>query len=159
LNGSCEEIGGCKAGSPQEIWLKADLAAHPAQCSLAYWHQPRFSSGEHGNNKEYIDIWQNLYDAGVEVVINGHDHDYERFAPQDPLGNLDETSGIREFVVGAGGASMRSSAPDARKRNSLVLIEHIWGVLKLTLHPAGYDWEFITQPGSGVTDTGSDVCH
>ncbi len=104
LNSNCEKIiGGCQVGSPQEQWLRADLSAHPATCTLAYWHHPRFSSGQHGNAVEMQPIWQALYAAGVDVVLNGHDHNYERFAPQDATGRADPERGIREFVVGTGG--------------------------------------------------------
>ena len=96
------------AGSTQEQWLRADLAAHPATCTLAYWHHPRFSSGGNGSTAATQPIWQALYDYGAEVVVNGHDHDYERFAPQTPTGALDNTNGIREFVVGTGGNSLYS---------------------------------------------------
>jgi len=103
LNSECAEAGGCQAGSPQEIWLRQDLAAHPAACALAYWHKPLFSSGaKHGNDPEMKPFWQDLYAARATVVLNGHDHDYERFAPQDPEGKPDPALGIREFVVGTG---------------------------------------------------------
>src|SRR5437870_8525795 len=103
INSNCIFIGGCQAGSPQEKWLRADLAANPAACTLAYWHHPRFSSGQHGSNAFMQPIWQALYDADADVVLNGHDHNYERFAPQDPSGHADAARGIREFVVGTGG--------------------------------------------------------
>ena len=105
INSNCAAVGGCQAGSAQERWLRADLAAHPAACTLAYWHHPRFNSGEHGNSAEMQPIWQALYDAGAEVVLSGHDHHYERFAPQAPDGSSDPQRGIREFVVGTGGRS------------------------------------------------------
>ena len=108
INSSCSEIGGCAAGSPQERWLRADLAAHPVACTVAYWHSPLFSSGAtHGSESALKPIWQALYEAGAEIVINGHDHDYERFAPQDPNGKADPARGIREFVVGTGGRGLR----------------------------------------------------
>ena len=159
LNSNCDEVGGCQAGSAQEKWLRADLAAHPARCTAAYWHHPLFSSGQHGGNpKAMLDIWNDLYDAGAEIVINGHDHDYERFAPQDPSGHLDRERGIREFVVGTGGASLRKFPRDpvanSEKRN-----DRTWGVLKLTLHPDSYDWEFIPVAGQTFTDLGSWPCH
>jgi len=106
LNAVCAKVGGCGTGSPQETWLRADLAAHPAACTLAYWHDPRFSSGSlHGSSSSYQPFWQALYAAGADVVLNGHDHTYERFAPQTPTGSADAARGIREFVVGTGGRS------------------------------------------------------
>jgi hypothetical protein len=144
------------AGSAQETWLKNDLAAHPATCTLAYWHEPRFSSGYHGSNSSFDTFWRDLYAAGVDVVVNGHDHDYERFAPQDPSGAADE-NGIREFVAGTGGASHYAfSTPIA---NSAVRDNTSYGVLKLTLHPGSYDWQFLPVAGASFTDSDSGACH
>jgi hypothetical protein len=156
LNGNCLAVGGCDAASPEMQWLAADLAAHPTLCTLAYWHQPRWSSGEHGNEPLYDTFWQELYDAGVDVVLNGHDHDYERFAPQDPAGRLDTARGIREFVSGTGGA--RFEALGVRQPNSEVLSQ-TFGVLALTLHPGGYDWNFVPELGKTFADSGSASCH
>lgn len=103
LNSNCQAIGGCGQDSPQEQWLKNDLATHQNLCTLAYWHHPRFSSGSHGNYGEYDAFWQDLYQAGVELVLNSHDHLYERFAPQSPTQEPDDTRGIREIVIGTGG--------------------------------------------------------
>src|ERR1700720_1140414 len=112
LNSECKDVGGCDAGSRQEKGLRADLAAHPAVCTLAYWHKPLFSSGgAHGNELTVKPLWQALYDANADVVVNGHDHDYERFAPQTPDGTADPARGIREFVVGTGGKNHRPSRP------------------------------------------------
>ncbi len=108
LNSECAAVGGCGAGSPEEKWLRADLAAHPVGCTLAYFHKPRFSSGlNHGNDLEVGAFWQALYDFNAELILNGHDHDYERFAPQNPRGAADPKRGIREFVVGTGGKNHR----------------------------------------------------
>jgi hypothetical protein len=157
LNSNCAEMGGCQAGSPQERWLRADLAAHPALCTLAYWHHPRFSSGLHGNSTFMQPVWQALYDAGADLVISGHDHDYERFAPQDPAGSADPARGLREFAVGTGG---RSHYPVlARLANSEAANDDSFGVLKLTLHAAGYDWQFVPEPGRSFADAGSGACH
>ena len=157
INSNCSQVGGCTAGSPQEQWLRDDLRAHPADCTLAYWHHPRFSSGEHGNTVAMQPIWQALYDSGAELVINGHDHDYERFAPQDPTGVADPVRGIREFVVGTGGKNYyQFNAPVA---NSEVRNAFTFGVIKLTLHPTSYDWEFIPEAGKTFTDAGHGVCH
>ncbi|HEX9012069.1 MAG TPA: metallophosphoesterase, partial [Anaerolineaceae bacterium] len=103
LNSNCQPVGSCKAGSPQEQWLRADLATHPARCTLAFWHHPLVSSGKEGNDPEMQPIWQALYDAHADIVLNGHDHSYERFAPINPLGKPDPVNGIVEIVAGTGG--------------------------------------------------------
>ena len=159
LNSNCPELPhGCSAGSAEEQWLRQDLAQHPAPCTVAYFHHPLFSSGrEHGNDPEMRPFWQALYEANADVVLNGHDHDYERFAPQDPEGRPDAARGIHEFVVGTGGKnSHRDFGPP--KPNSEVRSSE-FGVLKLTLHPHGYDWEFISLAGSSFHDAGSGECH
>ncbi len=157
INSNCGEIGGCNSGSPEELWLRNDLASHPAPCTLAYWHQPLFSSGQHGNDYEMKPIWRALYEAGADVIVSGHDHDYERFAPQDPNGVRDPARGIREFVVGTGGKSLRSfRIPVA---NSEARSNDVFGVLKLTLRPKSYDWEFVPVAGKTFRDSGSGVCH
>jgi len=158
LNSECKEIGGCQAGSREEKWLRADLAAHPTACTLAYWHKPLFSSGgAHGNNPEIKPLWQALYDANADLVLNGHDHDYERFAPQDPEGALDAKRGIREFVVGTGGKNHRPFGEP--KPNSELRDATAFGVLKLTLRAKSYDWQFIPEAGKSFTDSGSGTCH
>ncbi len=154
INSNCSSIGGCGGGSSQEQWLRADLAAHPSACTLAYWHHPRFSSGPHGSDAMTQPIWQALYDYGADIVLSGHDHDYERFAPQDPAGNADPVHGIREFVVGTGG---RSHYPVCQT-NSEVSDANTYGVLKLSLHPSGYDWQFLPVVGSTFADAGSSTC-
>ena len=157
LNGNCDKVGGCAAGSSQEQWLKADLAASPASCTLAYWHQPRFSSGGHGDNLAYDVWWQDLYSAGADVVLNGHDHYYERFAPQNPSGIADQVYGIREFVVGTGGrshSSFGSIHSTSEVRNS-----DTFGVLELTLRSDSYSWQFIPEAGRTFTDSGTHACH
>jgi acid phosphatase type 7 len=158
LNSECKEVGGCDAGSRQEKWLRADLAAHPVACTLAYWHKPLFSSGgAHGNDPEILPLWQALYDANADVIIGGHDHDYERFAPQAPDSSADPKRGIREFVVGTGGKNHRPFGPP--KPNSEIRNADAFGILKLTLKPGGYDWQFIPEAGKGFTDSGSGACH
>jgi acid phosphatase type 7 len=158
LNSECSEVGGCNEGSREERWLRADLQSHPAVCTLAYWHKPLFSSGaKHGNDPEMKPFWTDLYAAHASVVINGHDHDYERFAPQDSDGKADAARGIREFVVGTGGKSHRPFGPP--KPNSEIRDDTAFGVLKLVLHPTGYDWQFIPEPGKAFADSGSGVCH
>ena len=144
------------AGSAQEQWLRADLAANQSRCTLAYWHKPRFSSGRHGNSSGIQPFWQALYDYGADVVLNGHDHIYERFAPQNPTGQADPTRGIREFVVGTGGAGLYSFS--TIRANSEVRNNTTWGVLKLTLHPTSYDWEFIPVAGQTFRDSGTSDC-
>src|SRR5215216_5695203 len=158
LNSDCSHlVGGCRPGSPQEQWLKADLAAHSNTCTLAYWHHPRFSSGIHGDQPSVAPFWDNLYQAGADVVLNGHDHDYERFAPQNPSGQPDPAQGISEFVVGTGGAELKNIG--RIKPNSEFQLEQKNGVLKMTLHPEGYDWQFVTAPNGEIADTGSASCH
>ena len=158
LNSECKDVGGCDAGSRQEKWLRADLAAHPAACTLAYWHKPLFSSGgAHGNDLEVKPLWQALYGANATVVVNGHDHDYERFAPQTPDAAPDSARGIREFVVGTGGKNHRPFGEI--KPNSEVRDATAFGVLKLTLKPRSYEWQFIPEAGKAFTDFGSAACH
>lgn len=156
LDANCSKVGGCDADSDEGRWLAADLGAHPATCTMAIWHQPRFSSGDrHGNDPEVDPFWRALYTAGADVVVNGHDHDYERFAPQDPDQHPDAARGIREFVVGTGGAELRKfSAPVA---NSELRLAVDVGVIKFTLHPRGYDWTWLST--GRVTDSGSALCH
>jgi len=159
LNSECVEVGGCDAVSPQGQWLRQDLAQQAEPCTLAYFHKPLFSSGgKHGNDPEMKPLWDALYDAGAEIIINGHDHNYERFAPQDPEGHADPKRGIREFVVGSGGKNshrrLGETRPNSEARNG-----DTFGVLKLTLHAGGYDWEFVPEAGKTFTDTGSGTCH
>ena len=157
INANCWAIGGCEKGSPQERWLAADLAAHPAACTLAYWHQPRFSSGGHHSDKTYQALWDDLYAARADIVLNGHDHDYERFGPQTPSGAGDGRNGIREFVVGIGGKShypFLLTEPNSQVRN-----DDTFGVLALTLHARGYDWRFVSEAGGRFSDNGSGSCH
>jgi len=145
------------AGSPQEQWLRNDLALHPTECTLAYWHHPLFNSGPHGGDSTVRPMWRALYDAGADVVISAHEHLYERFAPQSPDGALDTLRGIRQFTVGTGGAShhyYRRIRPNSEIRDSTS-----FGVLKLTLHGAEYNWRFIPIPGQSFTDSGSSSCH
>jgi len=141
-------------GSTQMEWLRRDLLTDKHKCTLAYWHHPRFSSGPHGSDAMTQPIWQALYDYGADIVLSGHDHDYERFAPQDPAGNADPVHGIREFVVGTGG---RSHYPVCQT-NSEVSDANTYGVLKLSLHPSGYDWQFLPVVGSTFADAGSSTC-
>jgi Calcineurin-like phosphoesterase len=146
------------AGSAQEQWLRADLAASTKQCTLAYWHKPRFSSGtSHGSLVDAQPLWQALYDYGAEIVMSGHDHEYERFAPQTPSGAPDAARGIREFVVGTGGRN--HDAIGTPIQNSEASNDNTFGVLKLTLGSGTYSWQFVPVAGSSFTDSGSGTCH
>jgi hypothetical protein len=141
-------------GSAQAAWLRNDLAASSAKCTIAYWHFPLFSSSKHGNIEQMREFWRILYESGADVVLSAHDHVYERFAPQDPDGSADPQRGIREFIAGTGGAPpypFVDVKPNSEARLSTV------GVLKLALKAGGYDWNFI--PVSGAGDSGSGTCH
>ena len=155
LNSNCGNVGGCDPSSAQGKWLAADLAANTKACTLAYWHIPLFSSGGRAaiNSK---DLWTQLAAAKADVVLNGHDHIYERFAPQNADGVAD-VNGIREFIAGTGGSGHTTLATPAA--NTVVTNTDTFGVLKLTLHPAGYDWSFVPEPGKTFTDSGSAACH
>jgi len=146
------------AGSAQEQWLRADLAASSKPCTVAYWHKPLFTSGaNHAPETATRPLFQALYDFNADVVIAGHNHQYERFAPQNPTGGLDDALGIREFVAGMGGASHYSFGtiqPNSQARNS-----DTYGVLKLTLHANSYDWQFVPEAGKTYTDSGTTTCH
>jgi 3',5'-cyclic AMP phosphodiesterase CpdA len=156
-NDQCKYVS-CSAGSEQEKWLQADLAAHPAQCTLAYFHYPLFTSGNYAPGISTVrPLWDDLYSGGADVVLNGHDHLYERFAPQTPSGAEDQARGIREFVVGTGGAEhygIKAVQPHSEVRNT-----DTFGVLKLTLHASSYDWQFVPEANKTFTDSGSTSCH
>jgi acid phosphatase type 7 len=179
LNSECSSghegvpVGGCDAGSAQETWLRHDLATHPRRCTLAYWHEPRFSSGEHGDAQQMATIWNDLARAHVDIVLSGHNHDYERFAPigvvpgvEVPTGPTDQPNyeqpllnptGIREFVVGTGGKNhyLFHNPPlhGERVRN-----DNTYGLLLLRLRPRGYSWRFLPEPGKTFTDSGTGTC-
>ncbi len=146
-----------RSGSAQERWLRADLAANTKQCTLAYWHKALFSSGRHGSRSGTRTLWAVLYEFNAEVVVVGHDHNYERFAPQTADGVADPARGIREFVVGTGGTGLRSM--DTPITNSEVQNSNTHGVLKLTLVADGYTWDFVPVAGKTFTDSGSGTCH
>lgn len=154
LDSECGAVGGCGAGSKQESWLRSDLAAHPGQCIAAYWHIPRFSSGAAGSDTLYDAFWQDLYAAHAAIVLGGHDHDYERFAPQSPSGRADP-AGITEFVVGTGGVNlgwMASALPNTKYRDNAT-----FGVLQLTLHAGSADFAYRTA-GGATPDAGTVTC-
>ena len=156
LNSECEEVG-CDADSDQGEWLAADLAANSARCTLAAFHRPRFSSGdEWGDDESVSGFWQVLQDAGVDVVVNGHEHSYERFAPQRDSKRPTAEEGMAEFVVGTGGRNLRGFGDP--KPNSEVRWNESFGVLGLTLRPDGYDWRFHGTDGNDQVDRGSASC-
>jgi hypothetical protein len=160
LNGTCAEIGGCGAGSPEEQFVRNDLAAHPAACTLVTVHKPRWSSGPvHGGEEQMDAIWRAFYDAGVDLVLGGDDHDFERFAPQTPIGTLDLTRGITQFVVGTGGRLLYLFENAIPQANSEVRNDDAFGVLKVTLRDGSYDWQFLPEAGKTFTDFGSRPCH
>jgi len=158
LNSNCTEVGGCGAGSAQEQWLRQDLAASNHSCVLAYWHHPLFSSGRYSPGIATVrPLFQALYDYNADVLLTGHDHNYERFAPQDPNGVFNEARGIREFVVGTGGHSQYAQGapiPNSEVRNS-----GSYGVLRLTLDSTSFAWQFTAEPGQTFADSGSDSCN
>lgn len=159
LNSTCNQGPnvGCVAGSPQEQWLRNDLATHSNYCTLAYWHIPRFTSGSVGNNANYQAFWDDLYNAKADVIVNAHAHVYERFALQSPAEQPD-ANGIREFIAGTGGSDhhlqLGTVQPTSQVRDTST-----YGVLELTLHSTGYDWRFIPNTPQGFTDSGSGSCH
>lgn len=156
INSNCSEVGGCQAGSAEEKWLKSDLAQHPAACTLAFWHHPRYSSGAGGDNTFMKPIFQDLYNARADVVLSGHSHDYERFALQNNASQRD-ANGIRQFVVGTGGSRFfrfGSIKPNSQARNN-----NTFGVLKMTLDASSYSWKFVPVAGKTFTDSGTRNCH
>ena len=165
VNSNCKSLNDCGPLSTQEQWLRADLAAHPKPCTLAYWHHPLFTIGESPpdapnstTTAAFLQaLWQDLYDAGAEIVLTGHDHNYQRWAPQTPTGAPDPTQGIREFIVGTGGRNHH----DFITANSNVgaQSDDTFGILRLTLNPVSYDWEFVPADADGFTDSGSGTCH
>jgi len=156
LNSECSKIGGCERTSAQGQWLRADLAAHPSTCTLAITHKARFGSGPNGDHAILADLWQILYEAGADVVLSGHDHNYERFDPQSPTAQADPARGIRQFIVGTGGAGL--SAVGTPHANSVISNSSTYGVLKLTLRPTSYDWQFVPVAGGTFSDSGSAAC-
>jgi hypothetical protein len=157
LNSNCSDIGGCGKGSAEDTWLKDELAAHRPLCSVAMYHHPRFSSASHGDSTWMAELWKDLVDGGVDVALAGHDHVYERFAPIDASGRKDPEHGVRAFTVGTGGMSHYRF--DHVHAASEVRNNDTFGVLKLTLHPDSYDWEFLPVAGGAFHDSGSGRCH
>jgi hypothetical protein len=158
LNSNCAFVGGCHAGSAQETWLRADLAANRShRCTVAYWHHPRFSSGAAGGASRVVPFWQALYEADADLVLAGHAHNYQRWMPLDPSGSRNDARGIRQFVVGTGGRSLHVVTPRVAGQEAANDDSH--GVLRLSLRPTGYDWQFVGVPGTTFADSGSAPCH
>ncbi len=157
LNSECSKIGGCGVGSPEEVWLKADLAAHSSSNILAMWHEPRFDS-YNGPDTRSSAFWNDLYAAGADLVLNGHSHLYERFAPQTPSGTRDDTRGIRQITVGSGGEDHHAFGGSGTT-NSQVHDSTSFGVLKLTLRADSYSWQFLPVAGATFTDSGTAATH
>lgn len=172
LNSNCSEIdGGCGPGSPQQTWLEADLKAHPNACTIAYWHHPVLTIGPHDNDEETLPLWQTLYDHGTDIVLSGHEHNYQRYAPLDrDAAAVDADEGIRFFVVGTGGVGL-TDASSSRVNDNPGL--EAWGdnpgdgdshdaslgVLNLSLYDAAYEWQFVPAEGGTFTDSGRGTCH
>jgi hypothetical protein len=164
LNSNCGfiPVAGCGGdsakGSAQLEWLKRDLTNNSARCTLAYFHHPRFTSGNYLPGLEQVTaFWRVLYNANADVILSAHDHNYQRFAPQDPNGTADPNRGIRQFVVGTGGAGLYAIKHPIK--NTEVYSDETHGVLKLTLRQSGYSWRFVPVEGQEFTDSGSARCH
>jgi calcineurin-like phosphoesterase family protein len=157
LNSNCGDVGGCDRGSPQYEWLRRDLAVNARACTLAYWHHPLFSSGPHGDQSDVRPLWAVLHAAGADVVLAGHDHDYERFRPMTAAGARAPRTGVRGFVVGTGGK--QHYRIDGVRPNSVVHDDSTYGVLELTLMAEGYRWRFVPAAGGTFTDEGAARCH
>jgi hypothetical protein len=144
------------SGSAQLSWLRGELSRTPTRCALAYFHEPLFGSGTNGGNPRLRDAWRVMYEFGVDIVMSGHNHGYERFAPQDPNGRLDLEHGIRQFIAGTGGAPA-TGFPQAQANSEVR--SSTWGVLKLTLRSTQYAWEFVPVPSQPLPDSGVGSCH
>ena len=147
---------GIDAGSAQMVWLRTELSSNRTACALAYFHKPLFSSGFHGDQSQMREMWRVLYELGVDVVIAAHEHNYERFAPQDFLGRFDSARGIRQFIVGTGGTALRAVGPP---RPNSEVHGSSWGLLMLTLEDSLYRWEFLPAEPGGFQDAGVGQCH
>jgi hypothetical protein len=158
LNSNCEKVGGCGASSRQGRWLRKNLAKHPAKCTLAYFHHPLFASGRgYAEPHRVKRFWSILYKRGADVILSGHAHRYERYAPMTPGGKRSER-GIRQFIVGTGGApggaQIGPDDPHVQAKNPRTP-----GVLKLRLGPGRYHWRFLPVADRKFTDSGRDRCH
>ena len=141
----------------QEAWLTKDLASNKQLCTVAYWHHPRFTSGWHGTDPRLGPIWRILYDSGVDLVLNGHDHEYERFLPQNPDGMVDSTRGITEVIVGTGGGDLRGFQTTTA-RNSAAQVQGHYGVIKVILGAAEWRSGFLDTEGR-IYDPSGGRCH
>ena len=157
LNTNCSKAGGCQTGSPQERWLRADLQKNPRACTMAFFHHPLFSGGGEGSATRAIAIWRALDDFGVEVVLGGHNHDYERFRMQTESGAPDPSGGIREFVVGTGGKNLIPFIRNAA--GTVVRNDTTYGALQMTLRNRSYSWKFEPVLGKTFRDAGTADCH
>ena len=157
LVSNCSQVGGCDAASPQGRWLAGELAGHPSACTIAIFHHPLHSTGHHGPSGHVQPFWDQLHAAGVELVINGHEHSYERFAPLDAAGEPDPDRGIRQIVVGTGGADLRGF--DRADPRSEVRDGSVHGILRLDLEAGSFAWRFIPVEAGGFTDEGRGTCH
>ena len=161
LNSDCWRVDGCESDDPQAEWLKSDLQRHGSLCTLAVWHRPPFSSGRYGEPEDtgrVRPLWRILNDEGADVLLTGHEHSYERFAPMDADGKRDDARGVRLFVVGTGGGNLRPFENDPLATTE-ARQDHTWGLLKLDLKPTGYTWEFLPVEGSTFSDSGTGTCH
>lgn len=156
LDSDCARVDGCGPDTRQGRWLANALATSDARCTLAIWHHPRFSSGSHGSDPSVGPFWDALYAAGADVIVNGHEHDYERFAPMTPAGDEDREQGLRQFIVGTGGVELRDFGDPAPNSELRLAVSH--GVIAFTLRDGGYDWEWIPTQGN-VADLGTASCH
>lgn len=157
LNSNCARIGGCGVDSAQGRWLAADLAGSSARCTLAYWHHPRFTAGQDGDTLAMAALWSMLHAAGAEIVLSGHNHAYERYAPLDAAGEVDTVRGIRQLVVGTGGNELHPILEP--RANAEVSNDETHGVVTVTLHPDRYEWAFVPAVGERFTDAGTGACH
>ena len=159
LNSTCDLVD-CEDDSDQADWLREELESSDAKCTVAMWHHPLFTSGwKHGSDPRVKPFFQLLYDHGVELVLNGHNHHYERFAPQTPDGELDKAKGVRQFTVGTGGGGLNGFSKDNIAANSRARNADTFGVLKLSLYQDFYTWKFVSPTGSTFQDQGLDTCH
>jgi acid phosphatase type 7 len=163
LNSNCDKVGGCDASSPQGQWLQRNLANHPAQCTLAYFHHPLYATANGTNTLNVKPLWDTLYAKGADVILSGHAHRYERHAPMTPEGLVDPANGIRQFVAGTGGEPGGSVIdPNQVPKNVLEKVVLDFGVIKLDLDAGSYRWNFIAVDGTAngtVMDSGSEQCH
>ncbi len=155
---TCKTAEGCGPGSPQYTWLRKSLASHGAFCSMAVFHTPRFSSGYHGDDKRVRPLYKLLHKAGAELIVTGHEHNYERMAPTRPDGTIDWKKGVQQIIVGTGGAPLRPEGA-AKAPQSRVFSDDAWGVLRLRLFKSSWSWKFLPVEGETFTDKGSRKCH